>query len=51
MTLNCCTKNAKSEIRVVAEMNVEILFLPITEMEEWSANYKSWRNFVFDSYH
>ena len=51
MTLNCCTRNAKSEIRAVAEMNVEILFLPITKMEEWSANYKSWRNFVFDSYH
>jgi len=51
MTLNCCVRNAKSEIRAVAETNVEILFLPITKMEEWSAKYKSWRNFVFDSYH
>jgi CRP/FNR family transcriptional regulator len=51
MTLNCCTRNAKSEIRAVAETNVEILFLPNRKMEEWSTNYKSWRNFVFDSYH
>lgn len=51
MTLNCCVRNAKSEIRAVAETDVELLFVPIIKMEEWSSKYRSWRNFVFDSYH
>ena len=25
--------------------------IPIQKMEEWTSKYKSWRNFVFDSYH
>jgi CRP/FNR family transcriptional regulator len=25
--------------------------VPIQKMEEWSTKYKSWRNFVFESYH
>jgi len=25
--------------------------IPIQKMEEWSGKYKSWRNFVFESYH
>ena len=25
--------------------------IPVQKMEEWSSKYKSWRNFVFDSYH
>lgn len=51
MTLNCCIRNAKSEIRAVAETDTKILFVPIVKMEEWSGKYSSWRNFVFDSYH
>lgn len=51
MTLNSCMSKAQSEIRAIAEIKVEILFLPLTKMEEWSGKYKSWRDFVFDSYH
>ena len=25
--------------------------IPIQKMEEWTSKYKSWRNFVFQSYH
>ncbi len=51
MTLNSCMRKAQSEIRAIAETKVEILFLPLVKMEEWSGKYKSWRDFVFDSYH
>lgn len=51
MTLNSCMRKAQSEIRAIAETKVDILFLPLTKMEEWSGKYKSWRDFVFDSYH
>ena len=51
MTLTCCVAHHKSEIKAVAEMDTELLMIPVQKMEEWSSNYKSWRNFVFDSYH
>lgn len=51
MTMNCCMGNAKSEIRAVAETNVELLLIPVHKMEEWTGKYKSWRKFIFDSYH
>jgi len=51
MTLNCCLGQTKSEIRAVAETDTSFIMLPISKMEDWTIKYKSWRNFVFDSYH
>ncbi|MBE9488648.1 MAG: Crp/Fnr family transcriptional regulator [Bacteroidetes bacterium] len=51
MTLTCCLGNTKSEIRAVAELPTKLIMVPIEKMEEWTAKYKSWRNFVFESYH
>ena len=50
VTLNCCTKKAKSTIRAITETDAELLFVPIEKMEEWMIKYKSWRNYVLDSY-
>lgn len=51
MTMACCLGDTKSEIRAIAETDVELVMVPVRKMEEWTAKYKSWRNFVFDSYH
>jgi len=51
MTLTCCMGDAISEIRAIAEMDTTLIMVPIQKMDEWTAKYKSWRNFVFDSYH
>lgn len=51
MTLSCCLGETKSEIRAVAEKATEIMMIPIEKMEEWIAKYKTWRHFVFESYH
>ena len=51
MTLSCCIGQAKSEIRAVAEIDTKLIMIPIQKMEEWTRKYKSWRNFVFESYH
>ena len=51
MTLNCCLGETKSEIRAVAETDTSLIMVPISKMEEWTAKYKTWRNFVFESYH
>lgn len=51
MTMACCLGNAQSEIRAVAETDTKLIMIPIRKMEEWTAKYRTWRNFVFESYH
>ncbi|MAY83090.1 MAG: Crp/Fnr family transcriptional regulator [Flavobacteriales bacterium] len=51
MTLNCCLGQKRSEIEAEAEMDSQILFIPVEKMEEWSSKYDSWRNYVLESYH
>lgn len=51
MTMTCCMGNTKSEIHAVTETPTKLLMIPIGKMEEWSSKYKTWRNFVFASYH
>ena len=51
MTLTCCLGQKKSEIRAIAELDTILIMIPIQKMEEWTGKYKSWRNFVFQSYH
>ncbi len=51
MTLTCCMGQTQSEIRAIAETDAKLIMIPIQKMEEWSEKYKSWRNFVFESYH
>ena len=51
MTMTCCMGSTKSEIHAVSETSAKLLMIPIGKMEEWSRKYKTWRNFVFASYH
>ena len=50
MTLTCCMGQAKSRIRAIAETDGSLLMIPVEKMEDWLTKYKTWRNFVFDSY-
>lgn len=50
MTMSCCMGQTKSEIRAIAETDAKLIMIPIRKMEEWTAKYRSWRNFVFESY-
>jgi len=51
MTMTCCMGQTKSEIRAIAETDAKLIMIPIQKMELWTAKYKTWRNFVFESYH
>ena len=51
LTLSCCLGQTRSEIRAVAERDTQYIMVPVGKIEEWTAKYKSWRNFVFESYH
>jgi len=51
MALSCCVGLAKSEIRAVAETDTVLVMVPVEKMESWMATYKSWRQFILQSYH
>ncbi|MGB3775977.1 MAG: Crp/Fnr family transcriptional regulator [Leeuwenhoekiella sp.] len=51
MTMTCCMGNTKSEIHAITDTPAKLMMIPIAKMEEWSGKYKTWRNFVFASYH
>ncbi|NKI30902.1 helix-turn-helix domain-containing protein [Croceivirga thetidis] len=51
MTMACCLQDSQSEIRAIAETDAKLIMVPVRKMEEWTSKYRSWRNFVFESYH
>ncbi|KAB1158182.1 Crp/Fnr family transcriptional regulator [Flavobacterium luteum] len=50
MSMACCMGETKSEIKAVAETNGTVIMIPVHKMEEWLGKYKSWRNYIFNSY-
>ncbi len=46
MTFTCCMQQHASEIKAVAEEDVEMLSIPVGIMDEWMAKYPSWKSFV-----
>ncbi len=50
MTLNCCLRKTKSQIRAVAEIYTELIMIPVHKMVDWIIQYETWRVFVFESY-
>jgi CRP/FNR family transcriptional regulator len=50
VTLTCCMNNKKSEIRAVAEVDTKLVMIPIQKMGDWMSSYKSWQNFILQSY-
>jgi CRP/FNR family transcriptional regulator len=46
MTFTCCMQQQASEIRAVAEDDVEMLLIPIAVMDEWLVKFPSWKSFV-----
>lgn len=50
MTMTCCIGQKKSEIKAVAETEVEFISVPVEKMKDWTKKYESWMAFVFDSY-
>jgi CRP/FNR family transcriptional regulator len=50
ITFGSGLNSTKSKVRGIAEKPSEVIFIPIEKLEEWMVKYKSWRNFVIDSY-
>lgn len=46
MTFTCCMQQYPSEIRAMAETDVEFLAIPIGVMDEWLSKFPTWKSFV-----
>ena len=51
MTFTCCMQQFPSEIKAVAEEDVEMLAVPIKVMDEWLVKFPSWKSFVMKTIH
>ena len=51
LTFTCCMEHFPSEIKAVAEENVEMIALPVSVMDEWLVKYPSWKSFVMKTIH
>ena len=46
MSFSCCLMQRKSEIKAVAEEDLELIMIPNKVMDEWMMKYASWKSFV-----
>lgn len=49
MSMTCCMQRKKSQIKAIAETDVEMIMIPLNLMDEWM-RFADWRQFVFNSY-
>ena len=50
MAYSCCIEAKKSEVKAIAEDDVEILAIPNTKLDEWLCAYPSWKNYIMRSF-
>lgn len=46
MTFTCCMQQFPSEIRAVAEEDIELIAIPVSCMDEWLVKFPTWKAFV-----
>ena len=51
MTLQCCVRHTASEIKATSMEDSLLLFVPVEMMENWMHKYKTWREYILQSYH
>jgi len=50
LSLTCCTASRPSEIKAVVEDKATMIFIPIEVHEQFSNEYKQWKDFVSSTY-
>lgn len=51
MSLQCCTRKIDSQIKATSMEQSLLLMFPSEYMERWLDQFKTWRQFIMDSYH
>jgi len=50
MAYSCCMEAKKSEIKAIAEDDVELMAIPHGKLEEWLCKYPSWQRYIMRSF-
>lgn len=50
VSITCCMGAKQSEIKAIGEVSGSIVMIPVAKMSEWVVKYKSWMNFIFETY-
>jgi CRP/FNR family transcriptional regulator len=50
MAYACCMEAKKSEVKAIAEDNVELITIPHEKLDEWLVKYPSWKSYIFNSF-
>lgn len=50
MAYACCMEAKKSEVKAIAEDNVELIIIPHAKLDEWLSKYPSWKSYIFSSF-
>lgn len=50
MAYSCCLEAKKSEVRAIAEEDVDLLAIPHDKLDEWLCKYPSWKNYIMRSF-
>lgn len=50
MAYTCCMEAKRSEIKAIAEDDVQLLKVPHDKLDEWLVKYPSWKSYIFNSF-
>lgn len=50
MAYSCCIEAKKSEVKAIADDDVEIIAIPLIKLDEWLCTYSSWKNYIMRSF-
>lgn len=50
MAYSCCVEAKKSEVKAIAEDDVELLAIPHIKLDEWLCKYPSWKSYIMHSF-
>ncbi len=50
MAYSCCVEARKSEVKAIAEEEVELIAIPHNKLDEWLCKYPSWKNYIMRSF-
>ncbi len=50
MAYSCCVEAKKSEIKAIADDDVELIAIPHDKLDEWLCKYPSWKNYIMRSF-
>jgi len=50
MAYSCCLEEKKSDVRAIAEGDVDIIAIPHSKLDEWLCKYPGWKNYIMRSF-